>query len=122
MIDIIISFFTAIVIDTTVERDYKKIAFVYIKSYFFLDVIATLPGLCISENIEGGLGENYRKWTYYLKIIRYIHHHRINTSISDILKASKKYWVRNTIYIENAFSLFKYLLILFNSYVELLII
>jgi hypothetical protein len=104
--DFILTFFTAQIFDTMVEENYLRIALTYLKFYFVFDILGTLPGLCISENIDVN-HENNRKWTYYLKIFRFLHYGRMNASISSVLAHSKRYWISNRLYIENFFKLFK---------------
>ena len=70
IIDITLVFFTAEVNDDCVERSIKNIALSYLKTYFFPDCLACLPGLVILENVSGP--NQHLKWVYYFKIIRYL--------------------------------------------------
>jgi hypothetical protein len=56
--------------------------------------MATFPGACVSENIyDDNEHINARKWTYYFKILRFLHYGRMNESITEILALFKKYWI-----------------------------
>jgi len=63
LIDIVLTFFTATIIDVKLETDFRKIAWNYIRFYFIFDVLSCVPGLITWENEKG---------VYFLKVCKFM--------------------------------------------------
>lgn len=82
ILNMILTFFTARESDKGLIISIPKLAAFYLKSYFFFDVLANIPGLIVLENyLESN---NKRKYFYYFKLMRFIHLKRLVIMLNKI--------------------------------------
>jgi hypothetical protein len=99
-INIVLNFFTAFQQDIEWKYNLKDIAKSYIKSFFVMDLLATIPGLVTFEDPD----------YYWVKAIRYIRFFGLLKHINDILQKIFNKMGLNKQLIERIFYFFKLIL------------
>ena len=105
---IILTFITEIDLkNNTREKNLKNIAKAYLSFHFYFDFFSTIPGLMIGENVFVKGRTQYRRWTYYLKVLRFFHIMRLFNGITSFKKRIRQQFPSLVILVENSFKIIR---------------
>jgi hypothetical protein len=95
LMDIVVTFFTDNVSDLGKKATNRAIAFQYVKTYFFMDLLSSLPGLLVLEDPEK------ERNMYWLKLLRFLQlprtFNQITVLLQTLLQSQKKHILENSL-------------------------